>query len=43
VSLHVPTAWEERVRGWLSRDHEIRELLLQLASISTKRLRERKE
>jgi hypothetical protein len=43
VSLHVPASWEERVRGWLSRDQEIRQLLLDLATVSTERLRNRKE
>lgn len=43
VSIHVPAAWEERVRKWLDRDREVRELLLELSAFYAARLRERKE
>lgn len=43
TSLHVPASWEDRVREWLSRDQEVRQLLLELATVSTGRLRNRKE
>lgn len=40
-SVHVPAAWEERVRAWLGRDREIRELLLELSASYVARLRRR--
>lgn len=43
VSIHVPATWEARVRAWLGRDREIRQLLSRLAAMYTSRLRRRKE
>ena len=43
VSLHVPAVWEARVRAWLKRDQEIRQILGQLAAMYSARLKARKE
>lgn len=39
--VYIPKAWEERVREWVTRDKELREVLLELSRLSVKRLRER--
>jgi len=41
--VYIPKAWEERVREWVDRDKEIRELLLELSRTCIQRLRDRKD
>jgi hypothetical protein len=43
LSIHVPDSWEERVRQWIGRDQEIRQLLTQLSDVYCEQLRNRKE
>jgi hypothetical protein len=43
ISVHVPAAWESRVREWIERDREIRSLLLEISTAYLQRLRARKE
>ena len=43
ISLHVPASWEGRVREWIKRDREVRELLVDISTHYVARLRKRKE
>lgn len=42
-SVHIPLAWEVRVREWVARYGEIRELVEQLSRASLQRLKDRQE
>ena len=43
ISLHVPASWGGRVREWIKRDREVRELLVDISTHYVARLRKRKE
>jgi hypothetical protein len=43
TSIYVPPAWETRVREWVARYVEIRDLVEELSRASLTKLRERKE
>ena len=43
ISVHVPASWGERVREWIGRDQEIRDLLARISDVYCERLRQRKE
>jgi hypothetical protein len=43
VQLYVPHAWEERVRRWVERYGEARELLDKLSGLYEARVRKRRE
>ena len=39
--VYIPKVWEQRVREWVQRDKEIREILLDLSRVCIDRLRNR--
>ena len=39
--VYIPKAWEERVRDWVERDKEIREILHELSGVCIERLKNR--
>ena len=41
--VYIPKAWEDRVRKWVERDKQIREILLDLSRTCVQRLRKREE
>jgi len=43
TQLYVPKEWEARVREWVQRYREVRELLEKLSGVCEKKVRRRKE
>ena len=41
--VYIPKAWEERVREWVERDKQIREVLLELSRVCVERLKNRED
>jgi hypothetical protein len=39
----VPKAWQERVRDWIQRHHQVREFLERLSEMYWRRLEQREE